>query len=194
MKIITLSREYAAGGHSIGVKVAKELGIEIYDKDIIRGVADRMGIDPDFVAKEGEELSLSDSIIRTINPIAYDQKGDMYDAEKQIILSLVQRGPCVIIGRCADAILEENDIETLNVFIYADQIYRAARTAELIGTSNPNEIQRALKKTDRDRHAYYEYFSGRKWGDPQNYNLMLDSGALGYDTCVKLITTAARNS
>ena len=194
MRIITLSREYGAGGHSIGRQVAKDLGIEFYDKDIISEVAIKMGIDPALVEKEGEELSRADSFFRSITPIAYDQKGVMFDTEKQVILDIARKGPCVILGRCADAILEEAGIETLNVFIYGDDIHRAARVAELIGTNNPTEIQKVMKKTDHDRHAYYSYFAGRKWADYKNYNLMLDSGILGYDTCIKLITEAARNS
>ena len=193
MSIITISREYGAGGHSIGRRVAKELGIEIYDKDIIRNTVKESGLDASVIRKSEEELSRTDSILRMISPSAYiDQHETIHNIERRVILMLAQKGNCVLLGRCADQILEEANIEALNVFIYADDLHRAARVSELIDSKNPTEIQRAMKKTDAARHTYYQQFAGKRWGDSKNYNLSLDSGLLGYDTCVKLICEAAR--
>ena len=83
-------------------------------------------------------------------------------------------------------------MDSLNVFIYADVLHRAARVSELIDSKNPGEIQKAMKRHDAARHSYYQQFTGKRWGDFQNYNLALDSGMLGYDTCVKLICEAAQ--
>ena len=191
--IITVSREYGAGGHSIARRVAQELGIEIYDRDIIRSAVKDTGLDTDIVEHEEEEISRGSAFLRMIAPAAYvDQREAIHEIERKAILMLVAKGPCVILGRCADAILDEANVDALNVFIYADQLHRAARVGELLGSSNPTEIQKAMKKTDAARHSYYQQFSGRRWGDFHNYNLMLDSGLLGYDACVKLICEAAR--
>ena len=193
--IITISREYGAGGHSIGQRVAKELGIEFYDKDIIRGVVKESGLDTDAIEKAEEEISRTDAFLRWITPSSYvDQHESIHTFEKRVILSLAQKGPCVILGRCADVILEEAGIDCLNVFIYGDQLHRAARVGELIGSNNPTEIQRKMQKTDHARHTYYEQFTGKKWGIASNYTLSLDTGLLGYDTCVKLICEAARQA
>ena len=193
MSIITISREYGAGGHSIARRVAQELGIEIYDRDIIRDTAKSTGLDTGVVEREEEELSRSGAFWRMITPAAYvDQHESIHEIERQVILSLAGRGPCVLLGRCADAILEEANIDSLNVFIYADDIHRAVRVSELLGTKNPSEIQKAIKRTDAARRSYYQQFAGRRWGDYHNYNLMLDSGVLGYDACVKMICEAAR--
>ena len=73
-------------------------------------------------------------------------------------------------------------------------IHRAARVSELIGSTNPTEIQRKMQKTDYARHTYYEQFTGKHWGDARNYTLSLDTGLLGYDTCVQLICEAARKA
>lgn len=194
MHIITISREFGAGGHSIGRRVAQELGIEIYDKDILRSTVEDSGLDAGVVQREEEEISRADAIWRWITPAAYvDRRDTIHEIERRKILTLALEGPCVFIGRCADIILEEANIESLNVFIYADDIHRAVRVSELIKSTNPNDINKAMKRTDTARRSYYQQFGGKRWGDARNYNLCLDSGMLGYDTCVKLICEAARN-
>lgn len=193
MSIITISREYGAGGHSIGRRVAEELGIEFYDRDIIRDTARDSGLDMDTIEREEEEISRADAFWRMITPAAYvDRRETIHDIERRVILLLASKGPCVILGRCADAILEEANVEALNVFIYASDLHRAARVAELIGSKNPTAIQKAMKKTDQARRSYYQQFTSKHWGECRNYSLALDSGLLGYDTCVKLICDAAR--
>ena len=191
--IITISREYGAGGHSIGRRVAKELGIEIYDRDIIRNTVKDSGLEARTIEREEEEISRADAFWRMITPASYvDQRDVIHDIERKVILMLASKGPCVILGRCADVILAQAGIESLNVFIYADELHRAARVSELLGTNNPTEIQKAMKRTDNARHNYYQQYTSNRWGECGNYNLALDSGLLGYDTCVKLICEAAR--
>ena len=120
MKIITLCREYGAGGHSIGRKVAAELGIEIYDRDIIDQSAAALGIDPGQLEAEEEGISRRETFLRAITPISYERKDAMYDAECSVILDLAKKGPCVFLGRCADAVLQEAGIDCLRVFLYGD--------------------------------------------------------------------------
>ena len=194
MSIITISREYGAGGHTIGRRVAEELGIEIYDKDIIRNTVKDSGLDASVVEHEEEEISRADAIWRWITPAAYvDRREAIHEIERKVILMLASKGPCVILGRCADQILEDANVDSLNVFIYADDIHRAVRVSQLIESKNPSEIQKTIKKHDAARHAYYQNFTGKRWGDVNNFNLCLDSGLLGYETCVKLICEAARS-
>ncbi len=191
--IITISREYGAGGHSIGREVAKQLGVEIYDKDIIRNTVIQSGLDAGIIEHEEEEISRADAFWRLITPAAYvDRREAIHEIEKNVILMLAKKGPCVILGRCADVILGEADVDCLNVFIYADELHRAVRVSDLIGSKNPSEIQKAMKRTDAARRSYYQQFTENRWGDCRNYNLALDSGRLGYDLCVKLICDAAQ--
>ena len=193
MCIITISREYGAGGHSIGRRVAEELGIELYDRDIIRNAVEKTGLDIDTIEKKEEEVSFFSNIWHMITPAAYvDQQQSIHDIERNAIIMFARKGPCVILGRCADAILEEAGIECLNVFIYADDIHRAVRVSQLIDSKDPSKIQRAMKHTDLARRGYYQKYSGRRWGECGNYNLALDSGVLGYDACVRIICEAAR--
>ena len=137
MKIITLSREYGAGGHSIGRQVAAALGVEIYDKDIILHSAEKLGIDPAQLEKEEEAITRSEAFLRTITPISYDRKDAFFETESEVILKLAALGPCVILGRCADTVLRGAGIPSLNVFLFADDEHRAQRVSELLNTSNP---------------------------------------------------------
>ena len=83
--------------------------------------------------------------------------------------------------------------DSFNVFIYADDIHRAARVTELTGITNPSELQKAMAKKDSSRRNYYTHYTGQKWGDSRNYHLSVDSGLLGADLCVKLIVDAVKN-
>ena len=83
-----------------------------------------------------------------------------------------------------------NGIESFNVFIHADDVHRAVRVSQIIGSTNATEIQKLMTKKDNKRHNYYQHYTKKKWGDGRNYHLVLDSGLLGYDLCVKLIVEA----
>ena len=187
MKVITINREYAAGGHTIGTQVAEKLGITFYDKDIIANVAKESGIDLERVTSDNEEISPIDSFIRAITPMGYDQKEAIFEAQKKVIVEIAKQGPCVILGRCADAILKEAGIDSFDVFIYADDASKLARAKELIKTESDEDALKAMHAIDHNRRTYYHYYTEGHFGDYKNYNLMLDSGALGYDKCVECI-------
>lgn len=195
-RVITISREYGAGGHSIGCQVAERLGIPFYDKDIVRETAKASGFDPELIKSEEEDIQKADSIFKTICAVSSNYYNDtqdaIHDVQKAIIQRLAMQGSCVILGRCADEILREAGIESLNVFIHADDVHRAVRVSEMIGSSNATEIQKLMAKKDNGRHTYYNRYTGKKWGDSRNYHMTLDSGMLGYETCIQLIVEAAK--
>ena len=195
-KIITISREYGAGGHSIGKQVAEKLGIPFYDKDIVRETAKASGFDVESIENEQEDVSRTNSILKGICSVSStyfnDTQDVIRDVQQAIILHLAQEGPCVILGRCADEILRKSGVPCINVFIHADDVHRAVRVGELTGLTNATEIQKLMVKKDGSRHTYYTHYTGKRWGDCRNYDLALDSGALGYDLCVKFIVEAAQ--
>lgn len=195
-KIITISREYGAGGHSIGQKVAEELGIPFYDRDILRQTAKEGGFDVDLVQKEEEDISPADSFLKSICSVSsqyfQDTQDTIHDVQKAILLRFAQNGPCVILGRCADVVFRKAGIESLNIFIHADEVHRAVRVGEMIGSTNATEIQKLMVKKDSSRHNYYHHYTGKKWGDSRNYHLTLDSGMLGYELCAKIIVEIAK--
>ena len=194
-KVITISREYGAGGHSIGKRVAEELGVTLYDKDIVRETVKASGFDFDLVRREEEEVSKASSFFKSIwaNSAFYpDPQEVIHDVQKAVILKFAKEGPCVILGRGADEILRNAGIDSLNVFIHASELHRAVRLQAETGISDANELQKLMAKHDSSRRAYYTHYTGKQWGDSKNYHLALDSGMLGEDLCVKMIIEAAR--
>ena len=116
-KVITISREYGAGGHSIGKRVAEELGVTLYDKDIVRETVKASGFDFDLVRREEEEVSKASSFFKSIwaNSAFYpDPQEVIHDVQKAVILKFAKEGPCVILGRGADEILRNAGIDSLN--------------------------------------------------------------------------------
>ncbi|MBQ7777720.1 MAG: cytidylate kinase-like family protein [Oscillibacter sp.] len=195
-KVITISREYGAGGHSIGQRVAQELGIPFYDRDIVQETVKASGFDLDLVEEEGEDISKASSIFKSICAITssnyQDPQNAIHDVQQAVVLRFAQEGPCVILGRCADDTMQKAGIDCLNVFIHADDVSRAMRVSEMTGSKNGAEIRKLMAKKDDSRHTYYHRYTGKTWGDSRNYHLTLDSGVLGYDLCVKLICEAAK--
>ena len=191
-----ISREYGAGGHSIGQQVAKELGIPFYDRDILKATVQTSGFDPDMVEHDQEDVSSTNFFFKSICSFAdasfSDTQDAIHDVQKAVILHFAKEGPCVILGRCADEILREAGMESLNVFIHADAVHRAVRASELTGCTDATELQKIIAKKDNSRHTYYNHYTGKKWGDSHNYHLVLDSGKLGYSLCAKLIIEAAK--
>jgi len=195
-KVITISREYGAGGHSIGKRVAEELGLEIYDRDIVRETVKASGFEAEVVEQEGEDTSKTSYFLKSLvaGSVHYhDPQDAIHDVQRAVILKFAQKGPCVILGRCADEILRDSDVETLNVFIHADDLHRAVRISEQTGITNATELQKMLAKKDASRRNYYTHYTGKKWGDSHNYDLTLDSGKLGDDLCVKIIVDTVRS-
>ena len=194
-KVITISREYGAGGHTIGKRVAQELGIEIYDKDIVRETVRASGFETEVVQEEEEDVSKASTFLKSLcsSSVHYrDPQEVIHEVQTAVILQFAKKGPCVILGRCADDILRESDMDVLNVFIHADDLHRAVRISEMTGITNATELQKLLKRVDSGRQVYYNHYTGRKWGDPHNYHMSLDSGALGYDLCAKFIVEAVQ--
>ena len=194
-KVITISREYGAGGQNIAKRVAHELGITIYDKDIVRETVKASGFDFDLVRKEEEEISKANSFFKSIwaNSAFYpDPQEVIHDVQKAVILKFAKEGPCVILGRGADVIMREAGIDSLNVFIHASELHRAVRLQAVTGIADATELQKLMAKHDNNRRAYYTHYTGKQWGDSKNYHLTLDSGILGEELCVKLILEAAQ--
>ena len=194
-KVITISREYGAGGHTIGKRVAPELGIEIYDKDIVRETVRASGFETEVVQEEEEDDSKASTFLKSLcsSSVHYrDPQEVIHEVQTAVILQFAKKGPCVILGRCADDILRESDMDVLNVFIHADDLHRAVRISEMTGITNATELQKLMAKKDSSRRNYYEHYTHKKWGDSHNYDLTLDSGKLGVDLCVQMIVEAAK--
>ena len=136
------------------------LGIEFYDRDIIKATVAESGLEMPEVERVEEEITRTGILLRMIAPAAYvDQQDTIRSIEQHVIVELAMKGPCVILGRCADEIMAKANIPSLNVFLYASDIHRAARIGKLINSTNPTEIQKKMQKTDAARRTYYEQLS-----------------------------------
>ena len=186
-RIITISREFGSGGRTIGKMVAEKLGIPCYDAEIIQKMADETGFAPDYVKEAGEYSPGSFLSAAFSNRMFGPTNEDiLWQHQYRVITELAEKGPCVIVGRCADYILKDK-ADCLKVFIHADLEFRAKRIVEVYGERAESPEER-IKDKDKRRAAYHRFYTNMKWGYAQNYDLTLNSGVLGIDNCVDIIT------
>ncbi len=193
-KIITISREYGSGGRIIGEKVAKKLGIPFYDKVLIDMIAQDCGMASGYIEEASEKMTMSQAFnIATIgyysvSPIIDNVqviREDIFIAQSRIIKELAEKESCVIVGRCADYILRDRK-DVLNVFVHADYEERKKRTILEYGIEE-KEVPGLIKKSDKARAKHYAFYCERKWGNIDNYHLVINSGKFGIDKTVDLI-------
>ncbi|MEF2595823.1 MAG: cytidylate kinase-like family protein [Lachnospiraceae bacterium] len=189
--IITIGRQFGSGGHEIGEKLAKKLGIKFYDKELIKLIAKQSGLCEKVLESYDEKPtnSLLYSIVMDIYPsVMYtgptiDQQ--IYQANYDTIRRLADGEPCVIVGRCADYILRDHP-ELVSVFVHANSDFRAARIAEEYKLPDA-KVRDLLVKTDKKRANYYNFQSEKQWGAASSYNLCIESSEVGIDGAVDLI-------
>lgn len=190
-RVITISREFGSGGHTIGKMVAEKLGIPCYDAEIIQEMAKETGFSPDYVKEAGEYAPGSFLSAAFSNRMFGPTNEDiLWERQYRVIIALAEKGPCVIVGRCADYILRDK-ADCLTVFIHADMKFRAERIVREYGEWEQSPEDR-LRDKDKRRAAYHRFYTDMKWGYAQNYHLTLDSGVLGIDRCVETICALYR--
>ena len=191
--IITIGRQFGSGGKEVGIRVAKELGIPFYDKELLKAAAEKSGLcEKIFENFDERPKSLLYSIAMDSYMFSLPGSGAGDSLEQQVYLAtfntirrIADQGPCVIIGRCADYALADNP-NLLSLFIHAPMDVRVARVAKRQNLTE--EKARALIiKTDKRRASYYEYYSSQRWGALESYNFCLDSSYLGLSGTVELI-------
>lgn len=185
-RVITVSREFGSGGRTIGKMVAEKLGLPCYDAELIQKIAEESGYAADYIREEGEAASGGWlSAMFTDRSMGLTNQDKIWNIQSRVIEELAEKGPCVIVGRCADYILREK-ANCLNVFIHASMEKRAERIVQEYGEREESPEQR-LRDKDKRRAAYHRFYTDMKWGHSQNYHICLDSGTLGIDKCVALI-------
>lgn len=197
--IITVSREFGSGGRSVGKRVAELLNVPYYDKELVKQVALETGFDEKFIESQGEYASPWRSLFSyAFSGVGGHQPMNGLTAEDflwaiqcKVIMELADKGPCVIVGRCADYILRERD-DVLNVFIHANVPFRADRVVRLYGETDKDPEKR-LEEKDKRRRAYYKHYTGRDWGMYTNYDLSLNTSLVGIERAAQLIVDVATN-
>lgn len=196
--VITIGRQCGSGGHTIGKLVAQRLELAFYDKEIVELAAAKTKLSPEFIRSHGEYFNGGalghiigygtrfDSSAKTGSSLT-DQ---LHQAQSEVILEVAAQGPCVIVGRCADNVLE-GKYPTMNVFIYSDMSYKVERSVQEHGL-DPDKAASILTRRDKARAHHYRFYTEQKWGDMRNYDICLDSGRLGLERCVDLLADAYR--
>ena len=189
-RIITISREFGSGGRTIGKMVAEKLGIAFYDKELITLAAEESGFAEHLFEKN--DRNITNSLLYSLS--MYGNTMGLYDmplndklfiAQSKTIQNVAEKGPCVIVGRCADYVLR-NKPNVLNVFIHSDMESKVRRVVEDYGVESDNVVE-LINKTDKRRASYYEYYSSQKWGAVESYDFCMDSSYLGLGGTVELI-------
>ena len=188
--IITISRQYGSGGRLIGQKLAERLGIPFYDKELITLAAEESGFAEHLFEKN--DRNITNSLLYSLS--MYGNTMGLYDmplndklfiAQSKTIQNVAEKGPCVIVGRCADYVLR-NKPNVLNVFIHSDMESKVRRVVEDYGVESDNVVE-LINKTDKRRANYYNYYTGQKWGRLENFDLTVDSSKLGIDGTAEFI-------
>jgi hypothetical protein len=188
-RIITISRQFGSGGRTIGRQTAAKLDIPCYDQELIEKLAEKSGFTPDYLKEQGEYTERGGWLASALSGRALNgmnNQDQIWIAQRELILELAAQGSCVIVGRCADYILRDS-ADCLNVFIHASMAARAERIVKLYG-EREEAPEKRLRDKDKRRKAYYQFYTDTRWGEAENYHIALDSGALGIDRCVDLIT------
>ena len=198
-KIITISREFGSGGRTIGRMVAERLGIPFYDKELVDQIALESGFAPKFVEEHGEHSPGSSLFSYAFAPQGVpgvmnglSTADFLWNIQCSVILQLAEQGPCVFVGRNADYILKDRQ-DALHAYVFADVAYRAERIVRRYGESDKSPEQR-LQEKDKRRRVNYQHYTGRTWGQSQNYHLSLDTGVLGIDQCADIVCQIVENS
>ncbi len=181
--IITIGREFGSGGKEIAQKLAERLGIEYYDKDLVTLAAKQRGVSEEVVADAEENIPSIWDCNSVGLPIFQDR---LFLAQSTIITEIAEKNsPCIIVGRCADYVLRDH-ADVINIFIHAKNEFRIQRIMQSESLTYA-DAKALVKKTDKTRRAYYQFYTDRKWGTGTDYDLVLSSSTLGIDTCVDIL-------
>ena len=195
--IITIGRQFGSGGHELGEKLARRLGIPFYDRGLLAKAAEHCGMTEDMV--ESLDEVPTNSFLYSLSAGTYGFSGDVhlplnnqvFLAMSQAIREIADKGSCVIVGRCAEYVLAERD-DLLRVFVHADKDSRVARIMRMRSLKE-RDAAVLMQKTDKKRASYHNFYSDNKWGVTQSYDLTINSAALGIDAAVAMLASYVEN-
>ena len=199
--VITIARQFGSGGREIGERVAKLLGIPLYDKEMIKDAAEEGKLD-EGVIKEVEEtaansllytLAMGSNILGTTAHFGYKMplNDKLFILQSEIIKKYASEGSCVIIGRCSDYVLRDTE-GVFRIFIYGDLDHRRERVKARHPEIKEASIIDVINKTDKRRISYYNFYTGGKWGKYDNYDMAINSSTLGIEGAAQLIAASAQ--
>ena len=189
-KIITISRQFGAGGSTIGERLARELGYEYYDKELILTAARESNLDVHSLVEWDERVPMqfgfTQSLFDFYNRPLSEQ---IFEAQKKVIRKFAQKGNCVILGRNANTILKEYDY-SLHIFICADFNWRLERMKQKMPQFSESKVIEYIKTVDKAREKYCQYHTKTVFGAAANYDECLSTSNIGFDKCIEVIKCA----
>lgn len=199
--VICIGREYGSGGREIGERLAAALDIPCYDKLILKKTAEESHLSYSLLKDEDEKPVNHDRFLTGdvfvdsagIQNAFYSESQITFDAERRVIEELAAKGSCVIIGRCASSLLRDSlgADKVLSVFIYANPEQKLSRIMNR-NSLNRRDAEKRMKRIDRMRRQYFDFYSETQWGKPESYDIMLSSSSYGIDGCVDLLVTSMK--
>lgn len=180
--VITISREYGSGGRYIGRLVADKLGIKLYDKKLIKEVAEETGLSEQYI----EDNEQKREVLENLNSGYYfglNYSDELFIKESEVIKKIAEKESCVIIGRCADFILKDRK-DVVNVFIYSDMEDKIKRVTEIYGIEN---AKKEINKINKLRANHYKHYTEKEWSNSENYDISVNSGTLGVEKSADMI-------
>ena len=198
--IITIARQYGSGGREIGEKVAELLNIPLFDKQLITDAASKGNLSEEIIKRTDETaansllytLAMGSNVVGTTMHFGYKMpiNDKLFVLQAEVIKEYANKGSCVIIGRCADYVLRDEE-NVFRIFVYGDLDHRKARVAERHPEIKSSQIVDVINKTDRRRASYYNFYTGNKWGKYDNYDMAINSSTLGILGTAKIIARCA---
>ncbi len=193
--VITIARGYGSGGRTIGKMLSERLGIPFWDRDLIKLASEESGINEALFGQSDEKTKAG--VFAKMNVYkggekispekkAFTSEENLFNFQAETIKRLAEKS-CIIVGRCADYVLKDMP-DVIRVFVYADTDSCVKNVAEVKGVTNEKEALKLISSTDKERAAYYKAHTGREWNDARNYDLCLNSGELGFEKCVRIIS------
>mgnify|MGYP002859995703 CR=1 FL=1 len=192
-KILTINREFESAGSEIAQAVADRLNLPYYDRFLISSVVDEHGIKESSAVAADEKLASRFEYSRaqaahyyTASMQALPTNAQLAYAQFDLIRKVADEGPCLIVGRCGSHILRKEGKDVVSVYIHASQEQRIRRAMDSLSLSE-KEAAKVVKQTDKARNAYHKNYTGYEWSDPNQYNMVLNTDLVPFDTCVDLI-------
>ena len=194
--VIALGRQFGSGGREIGRKLSQALGFSYYDRGLISLAAKRAEVDERIFAERDEKAGnpwLFKGFYAGGPKVQQGQSAEdvLFQMQSEVILELAEKENCIIVGRCADHVLESRNIDCLSLFICAPSQWRVRHRMEIEGIDE-KAAAAAVDKFDKQREKYYTHYTGRPWGLPENYDLCVNSARLGIDRTAALLAEHCR--
>ena len=192
--VITIGRQFGCGGRTICKRLSEELNIPFYDRELIEYAATKSGISCEVLEQYDEKAT--NSLLYSLSVSAFSYAGAginapqlplndrLFISQSEVIKQLADEGPCIILGRCSDYVLRDRD-DVLNVFVHCDEPSRIKNVSARLGIPE-NKAKDIIKKTEKRRASYYNYYTHRKWGDLSYFDLAINS-SLGLEKVVETI-------